>query len=549
VFSDETRQEIAAVAYSVSDAVVFKVNTFLPASFGVPFLKEVVRLYRRTVDEGWKHGRLILDLSDNGGGAVEYANLLTYLISPQHDTPETLCSQYRVAVSKFWSKWIESFGGRWSMLIKSAEQLGAEDIRSRLIRLRSILKLGKEIGAVPPLRTDVVERLTRDAETLDHESLKQTWKNILNQKDKILIPSQGFGGGPAFQSLTGEDTKSGWFPFTGDVKDPNTESPFHPPAEPFLHPEEHRWGPKSANYSQRYLFACDLAFDPDLAELLHLRESKWQWKEVAILTNGLCGSACSLIATKLQFAEGATVFTYGGVPNGEGLLQEPMDHSAFAGGNVEQYKDFWPNVLYAAVVGDILWGPDTPIGKLLREPGAKRHHWANSLLLPLPSPAVTTFNYNMMHIRELGPDALPREWYTIPAHKNYEVWLAGNTEDGINGQQQLYKAISSENWGALREGKMAEYGCAESPPPWDETKAPDRTFDVPAAVGVGLLVLLCCCCCCSCGCLAACCWALFQWQNQRRAARDAGMQAQRQPGVEMPTVPRAPGAVATMATV
>jgi len=234
----------------------------------------------------------------------------------------------------------------------------------------------------------------------------------------------------------------------------------------------------------------------------NLIDAEHQWKEIAVLTNGLCGSACSLFATKLQIQEGATVFSYGG----DGTL---MDTSAFAGGNVESYKAFWPQVFYAAIIGDILYGPDTPIGKRLRAPGAADRKYAKSLVLPMPTTAVSRFNFNMMYMKEFGDQSLPREWYKLPAHKHYFEWHPTSAEDASSWSslQSVYTKIANEDWKQVRadfEVSKADYKCASEPPtePFVKPEQPDRPTPPPEVdheqvagmVGLIATVIVCCCC-------------------------------------------------------
>merc|ERR1719350_163409 len=113
------------------------------------------------------------------------------------------------------------------------------------------------------------------------------------------------------------------------------------------------------------------------------------------------------------------MFTYGGVPG------EIMDTSAFAGGNVLGWPAFWPMLLYGALVGDIVYGSETKIAKMLRMPDAADKLYSDVLQLPLPTNAQTNFNYNMMFGAEFsGEDTLPREFNIIPAHHHFsDVYL------------------------------------------------------------------------------------------------------------------------------
>ena len=135
-------------------------------------------------------------------------------------------------------------------------------------------------------------------------------------KDPVTLFGKEIGTEP--NALVGKDSAAGWFPFTGDVVDPETGGAFSPVMKPYTDLVERNWGNKTGKYSKKFILACDLPFNDMIKFILYLQgasfiKAQHQWKEIAVLTNGLCGSACSLIATTLQFSEGATVFTYGGV--------------------------------------------------------------------------------------------------------------------------------------------------------------------------------------------------------------------------------------------
>jgi hypothetical protein len=57
--------------------------------------------------------------------------------------------------------------------------------------------------------------------------------------------------------------------------------------------------------------------------------------DLTIITDGTCGSACSLFITKFQSHNKAKILSYGGI---EGM--EEMETSSFAGGNVLDWASF-----------------------------------------------------------------------------------------------------------------------------------------------------------------------------------------------------------------
>jgi hypothetical protein len=49
--------------------------------------------------------------------------------------------------------------------------------------------------------------------------------------------------------------------------------------------------------------------------------------------------------------------------------------------------------------------------------------------------------------REFGPDALPTEFYSFPAHRQLPVW---ENNDAANGTARIYDAVMAEDWRAAR---------------------------------------------------------------------------------------------------
>jgi len=461
---------------------------------------DLIKLYRKVVDAAESQGtdRLIMDLSDNGGGVVEYANLLMLLAAPRHHNKTELCAEYAVLMNSFWQKWLDSFG---EFDEAELDQIPVEELEGRFKALLNLKNLAKSMnGAQSGVNFDGV------ADALSTASQK-------SDEEKRKIFKEAFKNGEVIQweVLQGSNSTQGWYPFTGDVEDPETGEQFDPPLKPYKELQTHQWGvTEDKEYSARYQFACQFSFNEPFSLFLwfmgaSITKAKHQWKEIAVLSNGLCGSACSLFATQLQFKEGATTFTYGGIP---GKL---MDVSAFAGGNVEEYANFWPQALYASLVGDALHGPNTEIGQMLRSAGAKRRSFARSLLLPLPTKAAARFNHNMMFVRELGPEALPREWYIIAAHKHFWEWH-DSTPSKIFKKNScelcgLYKQVAAENWAEVRKDSVVplglagiSYACAAEPPtiPFEREKDWDGSV---YPILIPALIVLCCCC-------TLCCWGI-----------------------------------------
>lgn len=96
-----------------------------------------------------------------------------------------------------------------------------------------------------------------------------------------------------------------------------------------------------------------------------------QFSQILIVTDGLCGSACSYFITKLRYHGKAALLGHGGI------LNQSMETSSFAGGNVED----WP--AFVQTVDD------------------------ESVVAQLPTTAFTRFNFHQLY---LGNEEIPREF-------------------------------------------------------------------------------------------------------------------------------------------
>jgi hypothetical protein len=134
------------------------------------------------------------------------------------------------------------------------------------------------------------------------------------------------------------------------------------------------------------------------------------WFDKAIIiTDGLCASACSYFATKMQLAGKAKVVTLGG------LRGQPIDISSVNGGNVLDYPQF---------VADVQQG-----GYILPDP---------------PTSATISFNFHEMYTNT-DINALPREFIALSPDWNMDFWLplydnSPATTTGAQNLADLYQA-------------------------------------------------------------------------------------------------------------
>jgi len=131
-------------------------------------------------------------------------------------------------------------------------------------------------------------------------------------------------------------------------------------------------------------------------------------QHLTYVSDGLCGSTCSVASTR-PYLDGLTTFvTFGGVPG------QPMDITAFNGGNVATYQNpgssygLWTDAVSAMVDAAVFF------------PNETLPSWP---FLPIPmSMYSVSFAQRAEYARALGPKALPREWYLVPGSHHLNVW-------------------------------------------------------------------------------------------------------------------------------
>jgi len=144
---------------------------------------------------------------------------------------------------------------------------------------------------------------------------------------------------------------------------------------------------------------------------------KYYFDKIIIITDGGCASTCSQFALKMNYYGKATIFTHGGLYNGE------MDFASIPGGDVIEWSELLNNV--------------------------KRIH-----LPSLPNNAVLRFNFNEIYY---GDDPNPAEFYRSPPQYHSFMWDAvfnndPTTPDGLNALGRLYSTVDTL-WDYLPSGK------------------------------------------------------------------------------------------------
>ncbi|KAF4659760.1 hypothetical protein FOL47_007453 [Perkinsus chesapeaki] len=428
----------------LDDTVVVSVPSFVPSEeSSLPAI--IYENFSVVQDFARKNNvtRLLFDMSSNGGGYVlSTLALQWYVISNMND----ICSPMVRHMTENWQSWVESFGVNFDETIDAFFEENprlVEDptfIHGRFQQLYLLMNYAEQLLTDPDtpesqrIETDEVARL----KSIEDFILSRRTATSRASTFKLFLTSRSF-----VNTLTsfGSDIlpQFGWYLFdNSELVNRKTRSPFYPPLSQFTKYRSRQWG-KTSNYSAEGAWSFCYPLDSTMRSTAGSSYRKDYWTDVAFVTDGNCGSACSLFTETLQLTGRATAFTFGA------LADQPMDVASFGGGNVYEYDNISPmlniasHLGYWATFGESDW--------------AKRHtnSWANKPI-PFPFSVRARFTWNIGLSGRLGPDALPRQFYIVPPHKHINMW-ARNLEERSLIHEEI---VGYKNWTHLRANPQFE---------------------------------------------------------------------------------------------
>eukprot|EP00928_Gymnodinium_smaydae_P047575 TRINITY_DN31762_c0_g1_i1.p1 TRINITY_DN31762_c0_g1~~TRINITY_DN31762_c0_g1_i1.p1 ORF type:complete len:1206 (+),score=142.17 TRINITY_DN31762_c0_g1_i1:101-3718(+) len=485
----------------VGDMMVFKLQTMGDDPF-LFYMFQAMYAWRELVKYAKGKGvkRLLLDIIQNGGGLVALSDLLQSLILKDTDS-KSLCNLYDKRLAPYWRAWVESYGQgidhsvqeqmRVLRLLAAKKSFEAVQMYAHFQALyirglmgTSNLLMGHAFGCnatelnccedgtvVESCKANVIVDLSLIDHWIGRIQRASSTEELLAIMEATLpkhefIPKILFGG-TTVDALneTSQEEPSGWFPFTGDeLLEPDTLKPW-PHMKGIRESIRQQWGGTSTHVTQKGIFQTCPQLMPTPSFLQEAASGglpnltdyvDHPFTDVAFLTDGLTGSAASALPSRLLASGYVTAFSYGGF--GSSI---PMDTSGFAGGNVLSYDEWWPRVALAAEIGMWLL-PHRPWEELSRDLNLTHYDISSGdrdVLYPYPMPFRSTsarFNFNMMYVKEFAAEGdetmLPRQFYRLPAHKQYDIWpksLAASCGNPV-ALLTLYRQISGEDWFALR---------------------------------------------------------------------------------------------------
>lgn len=171
---------------------------------------------------------------------------------------------------------------------------------------------------------------------------------------------------------------------------PQTELPFTNP-DHFYSPILRTRAGRSSNYTQQAYFPAGCVGYPGA----YFQPIQYYFKNITVLTDGACGSACALFASQLQSEKLARVVSFGG-PEAAETNPTPLSTASFAGGNVLEYNTVSLYVFLNGLSGD------------------------KNLPPMMSSSAASRFNFNEYY--ELDNLNTPREYLKRPAVQHINYW-------------------------------------------------------------------------------------------------------------------------------
>eukprot|EP00873_Tetraselmis_striata_P012216 jgi/Tetstr1/432480/TSEL_021856.t1 len=468
VFYDATSEPFLGVYHVAGDvradedAMVLKVATLAPE--GGPFaalpslLRVLMRAMRLADQYATARGvsRLLIDLSSNTGGDAIAAYFLLALLQPEAgNSMATLCDAATIRASPLADFLAAPRKAGAVLRTAVADAAPADVIAASTAALRvvdavrravatGIEAWGEEAGLdVSMVDVKIVERETaqlrealataeRTREDFDRAPLLDF---LADGVDRLLLSALGRSDGSVdggMKHAVGESKElkgTGWYWETarrrqlGGVTFPQ---PFHTAACQLgkqwfrqISAEPKSWATLSAESGPKPTSKPLAEAEPGSATW-----SPWRhrFSQLAVLSDGTCSGACATVATRLGASRSALTISYGGQLGGKDT--GAMDLSA-SGGSTSGEWDYFSRDTTLAVMASALLGyfqcdasSDTKSAGQCRQPDFFS-------VVPVHPPSGATLRWTLNNVYEphLGPAALPRQLYRLPADVHLRLWV------------------------------------------------------------------------------------------------------------------------------
>eukprot|EP00121_Abeoforma_whisleri_P004503 Awhi_evm1s4073 len=354
--------------------ILFKLNSFVydPTDIFEAFREMAILSHNRNIN------KLLIDITKNEGGVIETAQaLLKWLIKGWNDDKQessVACSAFDFRLSEFWKEFIDLHLQSEPTEIEFESTWTAAD------------EEGMQFLKTFYVDEDIMHVISQISNLKEPKEKRKALYKLLDQ----LIP----GGVDNLKSTPVSH-------FRGGIEEMYT----------------------TQHYADCKKNARELYVDPN--------GKTFYWKDIRLISDAHCGSACSLFATKLWAHEKATIMTYGGI-------NQNMTFSSYQGGIVENGNTFWHSVVLASSCAALATGKFDLLEKMSD--------------LSLATAGFYSFNFRegYIHHRHLGSNPLPREFYQLPGDYYFPVWL--NFSDYDNSQREIFRLANSQSLSKVKPG-------------------------------------------------------------------------------------------------
>ena len=404
-----------------NDTVIVRIPSFFVPKNEISgtYFEEMIRVQSLAKSAGIS--RILIDVSRNSGGYIPASNALSWFFVQD---VEDICQPVAKRMTWNWQSWLQSFGLNGALrLLRDLELEGGFE------------SLGKQYNEV----LFKIENFINFYETV-LKTKSNIHDNFARLKQEITLADSDYARGYLIVDFltSTQDGDLGLYPFwTGEVgRWDGTDD--EPRTRIFTDLTTVKWGREFSQITQKRPFrSCIEIVGKMENEFAHLYDRNY-WTNVAIVSDGGCGSACSQFVTGMQLGGVAKIFTYGGIAGMN------MDASSFTGGSVNKYESHWRKVSVSERFGDLITLGKSEWSRLHAET------WVHSPM-PFPHRAKASFNWNMIFFTKLGTESLPREYYEIPSDKHLALWA--HDDDGM---QRIYRTIINLDWDMIKSNHTCQ---------------------------------------------------------------------------------------------
>jgi len=403
-------------------------------------------------------GKLVIDLSQNSGGAPALAGMMIYQL--------TGIDQYQLCA---WYDNKAVTGGPLDWIAKNIVNKPLPDLSGSFTQEQYDVFMArtKKLFYIQPLHKCLVNGDFSHPKTEEDKK----WMNFKFRECVLNVPETLMPNRLPF---------NGWSPYQSGLPAYHNHSTEPESISYFTEPAKHKRGGKEVLMTKKWkgleglgglcadyeLYSSDVSESQDVGPInidsnklpAHVDTVSDLLTSITVITDGTCGSTCSNFVSELYLNNLATVVTYGGI---QGL---PMDISSFNGGNVVPWLNMQQSMLQNQLLGQIIFNitGELPSQEEMPEPFLNPPLFSN-----------LKFAFSEHYIKGFGPGALPREWYEVPGSYHADWWpeyysdvSSVRKSFATKDQEDLYRLAASYAPKCVYEvlGKDTKCGYVQLPP-------------------------------------------------------------------------------------